>query len=210
MQYANMDRRITIGGLVILALLGGYIWYTFLRPDAPPTTPVSTPEPTEVLFLTIPVDQVQSVQVRDEKNNQTTRVVRDGDNWKMEQPAQGEADTQRVNDLVFTLSRITANRQLAPQSDLAQFGLNPSQAQVEIGIKGGIPITLALGSKNVDGNAVYAQKSGDAAVYLIDTFVGETIQEFVTTPPYTPTPSATPPATETPETTGTPQAAPTP
>ncbi len=202
-----MDRRITIGVVVLFALLGGYIWYTFLRQDAPPVTP-QTPEPTAILFLNFEFDKAQTLQVRDVKNNQTTRVVRDGDKWKMEQPAQGEAFLSRVDDLVFNLARVTATRKLNPQADLAQFGLNPAQYETIVTLQDGTTFTILLGNENPEGSAFYASKNGDAGVYLIDTSVGETIREFVTMPPYTPTPTATPGPTETPA--AAPNATPTP
>ncbi len=198
-----MDRRITIGVIVVLALLGGYIWYAFLREGAPPTTPV-TPEPTAILFLSFEFDKVQTLQVRDVKNNKTTRVTRDGDTWKMEQPAQGEAFLERVEKLVFDLARVTATRKLNPQSDLAQFGLNPAQYETSLTLQDGSAFTILLGNENTGADAFYAMKNGDAAIYLIDTSIGETIQEFVTMPPYTPTPSATPEPIATPQATPTP------
>ncbi len=198
-----MDRRITIAVVVVLALLGGYIWYTFLREGAPPVAP-TTPEPTEILFLTVPQDKVQAVQVTDVKNSKITRVVRDGENWKMEQPAQGDAYLVRVQDLVFALTRISAERKLAPQSDLTPFGLNPPQYAVEISLNDASTINLLLGSENPEGNAYYALKNGDSALYLIDSSIGDTITKFVNEPPYTPTPSPTPEATATPQATPTP------
>lgn len=192
-----MDRRITIGAVVVLALLGGYIWYTFLRSDAPPVKPV-TPEPTPIVFLSVELARVQVVEVRDVKNNAVTRVVRDGETWKMEQPAQGEAFASRVQELVYDLAQITADRQLGAQNDLTPFGLKPAAYELKVTLQDSSQVMVSLGNKNPDGNSFYALKGGDSAVYLIGSSVGEKIQEFVTSPPYTPTPTVIPTATGTP------------
>lgn len=204
-----MDRRITIAFVAILVLLGGYIWYTFLRADAPPVEPV-TPSPTSTVFLNVGEDQVQAVEVQDVKNNKITRISRDGDNWKMEQPAQGLAYAANVNEFLFSVTNVEAERKLAPQSDLAPFGLNPPQYQLKLELKSGDPIQVQLGNENSEGSAYYVTKQGDSAIYLISSTTADDIKNFITTPPYTPTPTATPGPTETPASAGTPEATATP
>jgi hypothetical protein len=198
-----MDRRITIGLVVALALLGGYIWYTFLRSDAPPLSPV-TPAPTEIAFLRLDRAQVTALQVREVANNTITRVVRDGEAWKMEQPLQGQAFGSRVDELLFNLARSNAERNLGAQSDLMPFGLNPPRYELQVTVAGAEPVTIALGNKNPDGNSYYALRGGDGTVYLVSSLIGQKIEEFVTMPPYTPTPTGTRAPTETPAATPTP------
>lgn len=192
-----MDRRITIALLVVLAVLGGYIWYTFLREDAPPIEPV-TPAPTPIAVLEFDDSQATALQVRDVKNNQTTRVVREGDAWKMEQPAQGGAFAPPIERLLFALAALKADRKIASPTDLAGYGLNPPAHQVQVTMPGGAMFTLTLGNQNPDGNYYYAMKDSDAAVYLINSSIGDDIREFVTAPPYTPPPPPMPEATPTP------------
>src|ERR1700682_5574259 len=204
-----MDRRITIAFVAILALLGGYIWYTFLRADAPPLT-AATPSPTVTVFLNVAEDQVQAVQVQDVKNNKTTRVVRDGTKWKMEQPTQGEANSSSVDEFVFGVTSVDATRKLDAQTDLAPFGLNPPQYQLKFELKTGDPVQVQLGKQNSDATAYYAIKQGDAAIYLISSTTADSIKNFITSPPYTPTPTSTPAPSGTPASAGTPEATATP
>lgn len=203
-----MDRRITIGVVVVLLLLSGYVWYTFLRADAPPTTPTGTPAPTAILFSQVDQSKVQAIEVKDLKNNVVTQLTRSGDTWTMNQPKQGGSDTDRIDQLLLQLAHTTATRKLDAPGDLTQFGLNPPLYQAKLTYQDGSALTINLGTKNTDSSAFYAVKDGDTAVYLIEAAVGTGIQQFVTTPPYTPTPTETPAATEPPAETETPASAP--
>lgn len=185
-----MDRRLTIALFAILALLGAYIWYTFLRQDAPPLTPV-TPEPEEIVFYSADPNQMQRVQAQDAASGDTTIIVREGDRWRMQAPAQGDAYFVRADALVFDLSRIEADRKLETPGDLTAFGLNPPQYRVIITLTDGTETTLSLGNENPDQNYAYAIKNGDPAVYLVEFSLREDVIEFITSPPYTPTPSPT-------------------
>lgn len=195
-----MDRKVTLGLLVVLLVLGGYIWYNFWRADAPPVTP-TTPEPTAILFVELIEDDVTALQVAGQPGQSVVHVTRAGDSWVMDQPLQGPADGSRVNELLFQISRITAERQLAPPSDLAAFGLKPPAAQVTVTLKDGKSSVLQLGRKNPDETSYYMLKSGDTNLYLVRAAVGDTILDLLKSPPYTPTPTATagtPPASGTP------------
>lgn len=186
-----MDRRITITLVVVLALLSGYIWYTFLRADAPPLRPL-TPEPEAILFYSVDPNQMQRVQVLDLASGETTIIARDGKRWRMEAPIRGEAYFVRVDGLVYDLSRIEVDRKLDAPGDLAAFGLDPATLQVTITLTDGTETMLLIGNENPDQNYAYAIKNGDPAVYLVDFSLREDVQEFITAPPYTPTPSPTP------------------
>lgn len=191
-----MDRRITLVFAAILVVLGGYIWYTFLRADAPPLNPV-TPAPTRVVVLEFPFNEAQALEVREVETNVVTRVVRTADGWQMEQPAQGEAYIPRVERLVFELSRVTAERSFAA-ADLTPYGLNPPAYQAHVTLQDGSVVTLDVGNENPDGNYAYARKPGDASIYLADFSVLDNLQEFVQEPPFQPTPTPTLDAAATP------------
>lgn len=186
-----MDRRITLALVLVLFVLGGYIWYTFLRADAPPLTS-PTPEPEAVVFYSANPNQIQRVKVEDLVGGKTTVIVRDGDRWRMQEPKQGEAYFVRVDGLVFDLARIEVDRKLDAPGDLAAFGLNPAKLETTITLADGTETTLLLGNENPDQNYVYALKEGDPAVYLVDFSLRDDLTDFVTMPPYTPTPSPTP------------------
>ncbi len=186
-----MDRRITIALVAVLLVLGGYIWYTFLREDAPPLTP-PTPVPTTIPFVEFSDDQVTTVEIRDVKQERVTRVTRAGDVWKMEQPAQGDADPARVSALVYQLAQIVPERQINPSGDLAGYGLNPAAYQVNLTLADGSKINFEVGGQNPGETYYYARKVNETPLYLISSPIVNEIKEFVEMPPYTPTPSPSP------------------
>lgn len=185
-----MDRRITIVLVVILLALGGYIWYTFVRADAPPVNP-PTPQATAIPFATLAETDVTAIEVRDVKNNKATRVVRNGTAWKMEQPAQGEAFIDRVEEFLLDVTRISAPRTVNNPGELAAYGLNPPVYTVDLTLKDGTTTRFELGNPNPDKSYNYIRKANEPTIYLIDTTVADTIRGFVSEPPFTPTPEPT-------------------
>lgn len=191
-----MDRRVTLALVVILALLGGYIWYTFLREGAPPVT-AQTPVPTTLPVLSFQPDQVTGLEVDDLQNKTTIQLTHAGDKWTMQSPAQGDADETRIGTFLFDLSDVTAHKGFPNASNLKDYGLSPASYQVKVTLQSGSPLTIQIGAQNPDKNNYYALKSGDSTVYLIPSTVGDSVKEFSAQPPYTPTATETPGPTDT-------------
>lgn len=186
-----MDRRITLALVVLVALLGGYIWYTFIRADAPPVKP-PPPEPTAIPFANFEDEDLTAIQVRNLQSNQTTRIVRDGQVWKMEQPAQGEAFQPRANGIAYQVSVIEPARQFAAAGDLSEYGLNPAAYAVDLTLANGATIHFEIGKQNPNETGYYAKKADDPLIYLLSGSLVSEIIKFADSPPYTPTPSSTP------------------
>jgi len=192
-----MDRRITIVLVVIVALLGGYVWYTFLRADAPPLVQ-PTPQATAIPFANFDDDELTSIQVHNLKSNQTTRVVRNGAVWKMEQPKEGEAFQPQVNGVAYQVSVIEPDRQFAAAGDLGEYGLNPAAYAVDLALANGSKIHFDIGKQNPNETGYYAKKADDPLIYLLSGPLVSELIKFVDLPPYTPTPTVTPTTVGTP------------
>jgi hypothetical protein len=93
--------------------------------------------------------------------------VRDGAGWKLEKPTPGAADTQKVKDLVTTLSNLwAADFAVAPKPE--ETGLATPALKVSVALKAGKK-TLLVGKKNAKGES-YAQVEGNAQVYLLGSW----------------------------------------
>lgn len=102
-----------------------------------------------------------------DKGGKGVRVVRDGAGWKLEKPTPGAADTQKVKDLVTTLSNLwAADFAVAPKPE--ETGLATPALKVSVALKAGKK-TLLVGKKNAKGES-YAQVEGNAQVYLLGSW----------------------------------------
>lgn len=210
-----MNRMYTLILVAVLVLLGGYIFYT-QNQSAPSTSASTTPSPTPVPVLSFLSDNVAKFQVRDLKNNQTTLVTRQSEQWHMEQPKDSDTSKPKIEGLLIQLAQLEAQRAIPNVSDLAPYGLASPAFEARATMKDNSEYVLLVGDQNPDKTYYYMVKPGDNTVYLVRSGVGDTIQQFVTQPPFPPTvtptplptltPSATPNATEqtTPEATPTP------
>ena len=206
-----MNRMYTIILVAVLVLLGGYIFYT--QNQSPTSASASTtPSPTPVPVLSFLSDNVAKFQVRDLKNNQTTLVTRQGDQWHMEQPQNSDTSKPKIEGLLIQLAQLEAQRAIPNASDLAPYGLASPAFEARATMKDNSEYVLLVGDQNPDKTYYYMNKPGDTTVFLVRSGAGDTIKEFVTQPPYPPTATPTPLPTLTPNATEqtTPEATPTP
>lgn len=203
-----MNVRTTLILLVLLALLGGYVYFFEIKGEGGQE---ATPTPTSVQVLDLEEDQVTGLVVSGPEG--TTRLRREvGGQWQMEEPAQEPADDIRVGAISDTLAKLSATRALTEVTDLEPFGLASPSWTVEIALADGQTHRLQIGEKNPAGGYYYIKKEGEPAIYMVFASTIQGLQRLVTNPPYqpTPTPTATPAPPETPTPTPTPVEAATP
>ncbi len=206
-----MKLRNTIILLVVLVALGAYAWYITQNPSAIATNASATPSPTPAVVFDFNTDNVVKFQVSDLKKNQTVSVTKQGDNWHMDQPKDSATDPLRVTTAIGDLAHLTASRVLTNTTDLGQFGLTSPALEARITLSDTTQYVLKVGDQTPDQSDYYAQKGDDKQVYLLPTFIQQSMTDFLSNPPYPPTPTLTPlptlPPTATPAPgTGTPTA----
>jgi hypothetical protein len=213
-----MKFRNTLILLVVLILVGGYVYYS-QKQTANQPSPSAADVPTVAPVLEIDPAQVLTITVQGPAGE--TRLSRTDANalWQMDSTAPmtstvsglQEADPERAANILSIATLISANRTLTDVTDLSSFGLATPQWSVTIEGAGQAHYTIYLGDKNPDGASCYAMRAGYTNVYLIPAYVGDDLRGLVDNPPVKPTP--TPTATPTPpmqEATATPGVAATP
>ncbi|MFB0535160.1 MAG: DUF4340 domain-containing protein [Anaerolineae bacterium] len=202
-----MKLRNTLILVVIFALLAGYVYF-FEMKKAEEGEQEEGPKTTHVFDLV--ADDVVELTVKGPEG--TTRLSREGQPWKIEEPIQEEADDVRINSLVNRLARLTASRTLTETGDLATYGLAEPQLTAELETKDNQVETLLAGDKNPQGSSYYVQKEGDENVYLVYANTVDDLKRLITELPRkpTPTPTFTPTASITVTATATPTITPTP
>lgn len=102
------------------------------------------------------------------------QLVKEGKDWRLEQPLKDRADALTLNSLLNTLSQLRLNRDLGPEKDLRPFGLDQPPLIVTF-IVGDKSHLLKVGKKSPGGQGYYATRDEDPRVLLIDTAAKETL-----------------------------------
>jgi hypothetical protein len=101
-----------------------------------------------------------------------TRLVRDGDGWRLAAPVEAPADAFAAGALVDRLAGLRRTREVAPPpgGDLAAYGLASPRARLEIRLADGRRETLAVGAQSAfDGSVFVRPTSGAVLVAPPDT-----------------------------------------
>ncbi len=191
-----MQFRTTAILVAILAVLGAFVYLTELRkPAEQPKTPGLAQTP----IWSLSPDQVARITIRDNTNQSTGEVVREGGVWNIKQPIQEPADDARLNRLADQLAKLNATRVISePGADLGSFGLGQPKLTLRIGLNEGKEEVLQIGETTPDGSAYYTQREGSQPVYLAQAFIMDDLKRLITEPPKKPTPTPTATITLTP------------
>lgn len=175
-----MSFRTTGVLLLVLSLLGGYVYNFVLHKPAPP----APPRPYVYQY-----DMLDIVQIDVKYQGQSVNIIWDESEstWRFTNPSRGEADNLRINGIRLLLSGPGANRVLVTSTptpaQLIDYGLASPKIVAIIALKNGAVHTVLLGEKTPDGGNYYVKSEADNTVYLVDYTWGDEIARFVTEPP---------------------------
>jgi hypothetical protein len=212
-----MKARNTAIMLLVLGVLAALVYYGEYLPSQN-VTPTPAPSAT-IKVLDLNPEDIIGLQVSSAFSRTVTRF--DNGAWHMDEPTKEEADTMRLNNLVNQFAKLNATRALTETpTNLAPFGLVTGTLTITLRLKDNRLETIRFGDMPLQGGVYYAQRAGDARVYLLTALTYSGAEQLLTTLPKkpTPTPTAPPPLpTNTPAptplltpTTATPEATPTP
>lgn len=126
--------------------------------------------------LSFAQDKVDSVELA--SKNQTIRVVKSGDEWKMVKPVEAPADLTSVEGLIGQIhsGQMTSLKD-SPEDlkDLKKFGLDKPEVTATLGM-GKDHVTLQLGS-GADTATVWARDPSKPAVFSIGSGVGDELRK---------------------------------
>ena len=109
---------------------------------------------------------VKAVQLR--RRDQSMKLTKEADVWKLTAPAQADAQAGRVYDLLYALKELRYTELVEEKgNDLARYGLEAPQAEVELSTNEGSRLPVLLLGKS-EKNRLYAKLSTDPAVYAVD------------------------------------------
>jgi hypothetical protein len=138
-----------------------YYFAVLHKPDGPAAAHL-----TRAPFLQVDAARLDSVEVR--RGSERVRCVRAGDRWQVVDPAGRRAPSDLISALIDNLTQLPDVEVIADgAADLAPFGLAPPVSELTLSEPDRHPVHVRLGNPNPAGTAVYAQREGDARVFLI-------------------------------------------
>jgi hypothetical protein len=159
----------TIAAVVVLLLLGGYIY--FYEWD----TPAGGPDEKEKAVAGLQADAIEEVRIK-AAGGETSRVARTADGWQIVEPARAAADPAELSAVTTNLGSLEVQRVVDENpTDLARYGLNPPRVDVAFRAKGEKTFRhLLLGEKTPTGTDLYAKLQDGKRVFLVSSYLENT------------------------------------
>jgi ribosomal protein L12E/L44/L45/RPP1/RPP2 len=153
--------------VVLLAVLGGLIWWSNKRQASASKAPATT----ETKILTIPEDQIQEIKIQ-HANGDVVDMRRDSGKWRIVQPKELAADPDASSSLVSALTSVTADKTIEDKAaDVSPYGLNHPTLDATITKKDGKTSELLIGDDTPNNSGSYAKLPNDPRVFTVFSFV---------------------------------------
>jgi hypothetical protein len=154
--------------VVLLALLGGAIWYSNKKQAAEPAKSATD---TTTKLLTIPDDQFQEIRIK-KLTGEVQDLKREDGKWRILQPKELRADQDAVTSMVTSLGALTADKTIEDNStDLKAYGLDTPTLEITVTKKDGKTAGVLVGDSTPTNSGAYAKLPDSSRVYLIATYV---------------------------------------
>lgn len=158
--------RSTIVLLVLLAGLGGYIY--FVESERDPAAADAKPK----AFVELAADTIEEIRIRN-ADGETSRVQKVGESWQLVEPNKAAADTGVVGTVTSNLATLEVQRVVDENpADLGQYGLEPARIDVSFRLKDQKDFQqLLVGEKTPTGGDVFAKRPNENRVFLISSYL---------------------------------------
>ncbi|HEY9141239.1 MAG TPA: DUF4340 domain-containing protein [Bryobacteraceae bacterium] len=153
--------------VVLLAVLGGAVWYSNKKQAQKEKAPTET----SPKIVSIPEDQFREIRLQ-KTGAEPVVLSRNSGKWALTAPQPLSADPDATASLVSSLSSVTADKTIQnTATDLASFGLANPSLKVQVIKKDGKQVDLEIGDDTPTNSGAYAMVSGDPHVYTVASYV---------------------------------------
>jgi hypothetical protein len=144
--------------LAVAAGLGAWIWFVEREKD---------PDAGEKLYTALEADAVTALSLAG--GDETLRLEREGESWRLVAPIAVPADGAAVQDLIGAVERLEVDETLEGTGDrAADFGLDPPQRVLTLLGEGDAELALLeLGAEVAGGSLVYARAPGRPDLFTV-------------------------------------------
>jgi hypothetical protein len=158
--------RSTIALIVILAGLGGYIYFvTWKLPEGGAD---ANAKKLEKVFAGYEADKLEEIKVMSAAGDATT-LKKEGGGWQVTQPITAKADESEVSGITSALGQMEISRVVDENpASLNDYGLSNPRIQIDFkgaGDKDGRK--LFLGDKTPTGSDLFAKRNDEKKVFLV-------------------------------------------
>jgi hypothetical protein len=158
-----------IAAAVLAALSGILYWSNHHKPAEETTVKASPDAAPKILSLNQSDVTAVAIHRRDQPAVDLSRNA--SNNWQITAPKALAADQEDVSSMLSTLSSLSSDRLLEEKaSDLAPYGLNNPDLEVDVTLKDNKMQKLLIGAQTPSGNNYYAMLSGDPRLFTIATY----------------------------------------
>jgi hypothetical protein len=146
---------------------------TTTRRSRPPV-----PDTKQKAFSGMTADAIEELQIK-AADGETSRVQKSGDQWKLTDPVNADADSNEVSSVTTSLASLDINRVIDENpSNLKEYGLDPARIEVSFRAKDQKDFKkLLVGERTPTGSDLYAQLPGEKRVFLINSFNDSTFNK---------------------------------
>lgn len=162
-----MQGKGLIAAAVLLAALGGGVWYSNkLEADKASKPPAeSSPK-----LIDEKEDQIVKVEIA-KKGSEPIVVDRSTGAWKMTAPKPLAVDPEAVTAIVSTVASFGTDKLVDEKAaDLAPFGLNDPSLVVNVAAKSGKNRKILIGDETPTTGSFYAKLDGDPRVFTVYSY----------------------------------------
>jgi hypothetical protein len=152
----------TIALAVVLAGLGGYIYFVTWKKTAEPLSKQ------EKVFASVQTDKIDEIKVRSDKGDVTTLKKENG-NWQVVSPVAAKADETEASAIASGLGQTEIVRVVDENpTDLKSYGLEMPRIEVDFKGPGDKDYRrLLIGEKSPTGADLFAERNDEKKVFLI-------------------------------------------
>lgn len=162
-----MQGKGLIAAAVLLAALGGGVWYSNRLEADKAGKPPADASPK---LIDTKEDQFTKLEIA-KKGAAPVIVERAGSSWKMTAPKPLPVDPEAIASIASTLASFGSDKLVEEKAtDLSAFGLNDPSLSVAISMKDGKNKKLLIGDETPTGGGSYAKLDGDPRVFTIHSY----------------------------------------
>lgn len=161
--------------VVLLAVLGGAIWYSNKKQAQKEKVPADT----SPKIVSIPESQFREIRLQ-KTGAEPVVLKRDNGKWALTAPQPLPADPDASSSLVSTLSSVTADKTIEDNAtDLAGYGLASPTLKAQVIEMDGKQVEFAVGDDTPTNSGAYAKVAGDPHVYTVASYIKTSLDKTV-------------------------------